>query len=76
MTMTKRGWAKLVAVCACVIIILILLLLNGQELGRTVQLRLILFDVNLPNILFAVFTFLLGALAGMFAAFYFNQRRR
>ncbi|MDP6439067.1 MAG: lipopolysaccharide assembly protein LapA domain-containing protein [Candidatus Brocadiia bacterium] len=68
MAMTKKAWAKLVTLSVGVALVLIVIFQNMES----VEVKFLFWEL----LLLLAFTLLLGALAGMFTAFYINRRRK
>ena len=72
MAMTKKALAKLVTLSVGVTLVLIVIFQNMES----VEVKFLFWELLMPRTLLLAFTLLLGALAGMFAAFYINRRRK
>lgn len=77
MAMTKKSWVKLAAVATLVVLFLIVVFQNMAELREGSDFHFFFWTVKkLPDIVFLIITFLMGALGGMLVAFYVNRRRQ
>lgn len=71
--MTKKAWAKLIAM---VVVIILLLIIFLQNLDETANVRIFIWHLEIPSFVAFIVTFALGVVAGIITAGYIARGKR